>query len=38
MSCGNNARVEGLDVTLGDPAGCTQIDPGEWLDVSIVRL
>ena len=21
MSCGNNARVEGLDVTLDDPAG-----------------
>ena len=34
MSCGNNARVEGLDVTLDDPAGCTRTDPSEWSDVS----
>ena len=34
MSCGNNVRVEGLDVTLDDPTGCTRTDPGEWLDVS----
>ena len=32
MSCGNNARVEGLDVTLDDPVGYTRTDPSEWLD------
>ena len=35
MFCGNNAKVEGLDVTLGNPAGCTRTDPGEWSDVSV---
>ena len=34
MSCGNNARVEGLNVTLDDLAGCTRTDLGEWSDVS----
>ena len=34
MSCGNNAKVESLDVTLDDPAGCTRTDLGEWSDVS----
>ena len=34
MSCGNNARVEGLDVTLDDPAGCMRMDPSEWSNVS----
>ena len=34
MSYGNNARREGLDVTLDDPAGCTQTDPGKWSDIS----
>ena len=34
MSCVNNARIEGLDVTLDDPAGFMRTDPGEWSDVS----
>ena len=34
MFCGNNTRVKGLDVTLGDPAGCMWTDPGEWSNVS----
>ena len=35
MSCGNDARVEGLDVILDNPAvQCTQRDPGGWSDVS----
>ena len=29
MSCGNNARVEDLDVTLDDPAGYTRTDPSD---------
>ena len=32
--CDNNTRVEGLDVTLVDPAGCMRTDPSEWSDVS----
>ena len=35
MSCDNNARVEDLDVTLDDSTDCTQMDPGEWLEVSV---
>ena len=34
MSCGNNAKVEGLDVTLDYPAGCMRTDPDKWSDVS----
>ena len=34
MSCGNNARIEGLDVTLYDPTDCMWTDLNEWLDVS----
>ena len=34
ISCGNNARVEGLNITLGDLAGYMRIDPGEWSDIS----
>ena len=34
MSCGNNARVESLDITLDDSASCMRTDPGEWSDVS----
>ena len=34
MSCGNNTRVEGLDVTLDNPAGFMRTDPGEWSDGS----
>ena len=33
MSCSNNAKVEGLNVTLDDPAGCMRTDLGEWSDV-----
>ena len=33
MSYSNNARIDGLDVPLGDPAGCMRTDPGEWPDV-----
>ena len=29
MSYGNNAKVEGLNIMLDDPADCTQTDPGE---------
>ena len=29
MPGGSTARVEGLDVTLDNPAGCTRTDPGE---------
>ena len=35
MACGNTAVVEGLDVTLVDPAvQCTQIDLGGLSDAS----
>ena len=34
MSCGNNAKVEGLDVTLDDSASYTRTDSGEWSDIS----
>ena len=34
MSCDNNARIKGLDITLDDPASFTRTDSDEWSDVS----
>ena len=34
MSYGNNARVEGLNITLDNSTDYTWTDPSEWLDVS----
>ena len=35
MFCSNNVRVEGLDVSLDNLAGCMRTDPSEWSDVSV---
>lgn len=34
MSCKNNAKIESLDIILDNLAGCTRINPEEWLDIN----
>ena len=35
MFCSNNTRIEGLDITLDNPAGLNmRTSPNEWSDVS----
>ena len=36
MPCGNNTKIEGLDITLDDLASLnTQTGSDQWLDVSV---